>query len=51
MDDDGSNNITIYAGPFIDTFVAPWPDTSRLVILTNLNNPNVSPTLYTIGLK
>lgn len=51
MDADGSNWITIYAGPFIDTFAAPWPDNSKIVILTNLGNPNASPTLYTIGLK
>ncbi len=51
MDADGSNWITIYAGPFIDTFTAPWPDNSKIVILTNLGNPDASPTLYTIGLK
>lgn len=51
MDNDGSNWITIYAGPFIDTFAVSWPDDSKIVILTNLGNPNTSPTLYTIGLK
>lgn len=51
MDTDGSNRITIYAGPFIDTFAIPWPDNSKIVILTNLGNPDASPTLYTIGLK
>ncbi len=51
MDTDGSNWITIYAGPFIDTFAIPWPDNSKIVILTNLGNPDASPTLYTIGLK
>lgn len=51
MDDDGSNRITVYAGPFIDSFAIPWPDSSKIVILTNLNNPDVAPTLYTIGLK
>ena len=51
MDDDGSNNITLYAGPFLNTFAVPWPDSSRIVILTNLGNPDTSPTLYTIGLK
>ncbi len=48
---DGSNMTTSYAGPFIDRYVFPWPDGSKLVILTNLNSPSVSPTLYTIGLK
>lgn len=51
MDSDGSNWITIYAGPFIGSFAAFWPDNSRIVILTNLGNPDASPTLYTIGLK
>ncbi len=51
MDDDGSNRFTMYGGPFIDEFAIPWPDSSRIVILTDLNNPDVAPTLYTIGLK
>lgn len=48
---DGSNMTTIYAGPFLDHYVFPWPDGSKIVIITNLGNPSVSPTLYTIGLK
>ncbi len=48
---DGANMTTIYAGPFLGNYVFPWPDGSRIVILTNLGNPTVSPTLYTIGLK
>ncbi len=48
---DGSNMTTVYAGPFVDPYVFPWPDESKIVILTNLGNPTVSPTLYTIGLK
>ena len=51
IEDDGSNLTTIYAGPFVDHYVFPWPDGSKIVILTNLNNPGVSPTLYTITLK
>ncbi|HVF69703.1 MAG TPA: PEGA domain-containing protein [Xanthomonadales bacterium] len=51
VEDDGANMTTIYAGPFLGHYVFPWPDGSRIVILTNLGNPNVSPTLYTIGLK
>lgn len=51
MDTDGSNTITVYAGPFIGTFAIPWPDNSKIVILTNLGNSEASPTLYTIGLK
>lgn len=51
VEDDGSNLTTLYAGPFIDNYVFPWPDGSKVVILTNLGNTSVSPTLYTIGLK
>lgn len=48
---DGSNRTTVYAGPFVQNYVFPWPNGSKLVILTNLNNPNIKPNLYTIGLK
>lgn len=51
VEDDGSNMTTIYAGPFIGHHVFPWPDGSKLVILTNLNNQDVPPTLYSVGLK
>ena len=46
VEDDGSNMTTLYAGPFVDHYVFPWPDGSKLVILTNLNSSNLSPTLY-----
>lgn len=48
---DGLNSTTIYAGPFIDSYVFPWPSGLKLVILTDLNNPNNPANLYTIGLK
>jgi hypothetical protein len=51
VEDDGSNMTTLYAGPFVDRYVFPWPDGSKIVILTNLNSPNLQPTLYSIGLK
>ena len=51
MESDGSNRTIVYAGPFTDSFVFPWPDGYKLVILTNLGNTNISPNLYTIGLK
>jgi len=51
VEDDGSNMTTVYAGPFIEKYVFPWPDGSKIVMLTNFNNPDVSPTLYSIGLK
>ena len=48
---DGGNDTIIYAGPFIDSYVFPWTDTSKIVIVTNLNNPQIAPNFYTIGLK
>lgn len=51
MEYDGANQTTVYAGPFIDSYVFPWPDGSKLVILTNLGNEEIEPNLYTISLK
>jgi hypothetical protein len=51
VEDDGSNMTTVYAGPFVDHYVYPWPDGSKIVVLTNLGNSNTPPTLYTITLK
>jgi hypothetical protein len=51
MEYDAQNQTTVYAGPFVNGYVFPWPDATRLVILTNLGNPPIAPNLYTIGLK
>lgn len=51
MDYDGQNKTTVYAGPFMDDYVFAWPDGSKILILTDLGNPTISPNLYTIGLK
>ncbi len=51
MDYDGANQTTIYAGPFIGIYAFPWPDGTKIAILTNLGNPDIEPHLYTIGLK
>lgn len=48
---DGTNKTTVYAGPFVDEYVFPWPDGSKIVIVTNLGNSTIPPNLYTIGLK
>ncbi len=52
MDYDGLNIKTVYAGPFWDSFVAPWTSSTRLVILTNLN-PAAStlPNLYAVNIR
>jgi hypothetical protein len=52
MEYDAANQATLYAGPFQDNFVYPWPDGTKLIVLTNLNSaPSNPPNLYTIGLK
>ena len=51
MEYDGANVTKIFAGPFTDSFVFPWSDSSRIVILTNLGNSDSPPNLYTISLK
>lgn len=51
MEYDGANVTKIFAGPFADSFVFPWSDNSRIVILTNLGNSETPPNLYTISLK
>jgi hypothetical protein len=47
---DGTNNTTIYSGPFAKNFLYPWPDGSRLVILTSFS-PDSPKNLYSIELK
>lgn len=51
MEFDGGNQATIYAGPFEDNFVFPWPSGSKVVMLTNLGNTNISSNLYIITLE
>ncbi|MDO8498942.1 MAG: PEGA domain-containing protein [bacterium] len=51
-DFDGSNMAVIYAGKFEDTSVFPWPDSSRLVVMTSFNTPTANqPNLFGINLK
>lgn len=51
MEYDSTNQTTIFAGPFEDHYVFPWPNSSKIVILTNLGNKAITPNLYTIGLR
>lgn len=49
---DGTNNMPIYTGNFDPGLVDPWPDGSKIVISTNLNNQVSSlPNLYAIELR
>lgn len=51
-DYDGGNKAIIYAGNFQDGFIFPWPDSSRLVIISSSPTPTASePNLYGINLK
>lgn len=49
---DATNWVTLYSGPFDNQFVYPWPDGSKLIILTNLNPATSnSPNLYTVDIR
>lgn len=52
MEYDRTNWTTLYSGPFVDGFVAPWSNGSRIIIMTNLNgNATTLPNLYTVNLR
>lgn len=52
LDFDGTNKAIIFAGSFQDDFVFPWPDSSRLAIISTLPTPTASePNLYGVNLK
>ena len=49
---DGTNKATVYSGPFENSFVYPWPNGSKLIILTTYNRPaGVNSNLYSISLQ
>ncbi|MBU0576329.1 PEGA domain-containing protein [Patescibacteria group bacterium] len=50
MEYDGTNDITIYSGPFAENFTYPWPDGSKLIILTSFS-PNSPLNLYAVELR
>jgi hypothetical protein len=47
---DGTNSTDIYAGPFVNSFAFPFPDATRLLILTSINK-DAPPNLYAVTLK
>ena len=52
MDYDGTNQQTIYAGPYSYPYAVPFPNSSRLLILTNLGaGQDIIGNLYAISLK
>ncbi len=48
---DGENDTIVYAGPFLEKYVFPSTNESKIVIVTDLGNPDISPNLYTLELK
>jgi hypothetical protein len=52
MEYDGTNRSVIYSGPFSQGVVYPWPNWSKIVILTSLNaTGGINQNLYTINLR
>ena len=52
VESDGQNDVTIFTGAFSDSAVFPWPDSSKLVIVTTLNTAaSKQPNLYSIRLR
>jgi hypothetical protein len=52
---DSTNAMKVYTGPLVKTddiapFVYPWPDASKLIIITNLNR-DLPSNLYAVNLK
>ncbi len=51
-DFDGTNKAVVYAGPFTNGYIFPWPNWTKIVILTSLNlSPGNGENLYTINLR
>lgn len=50
VEHDGTNNTSLYAGPFDNTFLYPWPDGNRALITTTFS-PTAVPNLYAIELR
>ncbi|MEO8581656.1 MAG: PEGA domain-containing protein [Patescibacteria group bacterium] len=49
---DATNEITVYSGPFVPSFVYPWSNGNKLLIMTSFNQPAASPVnIYGIQLK
>lgn len=50
MEYDSTNNTTVYSGPFVTDFIYPWPDGSKLLIMTSFS-PDSPMNLYAIELE
>lgn len=47
---DGGNDTTVFAGPFLDSLVFPWPDGSSIAIVSRLSS-SVPYNIYRISLQ
>lgn len=50
MEYDGTNNTVVYSGPFKEDFVYPWPDGSKILILTSFS-PDSPMNLYAVEIE
>lgn len=50
VEHEGTNNTSLYSGPFDNTFLYPWPDGNRVLITTTFS-PTAAPNLYAIELR
>lgn len=50
MEYDGTNNTIVYSGPFQQSFVYPWPDGSKILVLTSFS-PDSPLNLYAVELQ
>ena len=49
---EGTNPSLVYSGKYEDYFTYPWPDGTKLLIITNLNSESeIPPNLYAINLE
>lgn len=48
---DSTNAVKVYSGPFVAGFVYPWPNGSRLIMLTNFNQSSAPTNLYALELR
>lgn len=51
VEGDNTNSVKVYSGPFVAGFVYPWPNGSRLIMLTNFNQSSAPTNLYALELK
>jgi hypothetical protein len=47
---DGNNDTTVYSGPFQPDFIYPWPDGSKVLVVTSFSTDSPA-NLYAVELK